>query len=284
MALSFEKSAISNSKIVVGNADGKYGTGNMGVFASQNIQQGEFIFKCDTSTCDYIIRDTTDSLKTKDEFIKCCEMNPDCKDFMLNYQYMVDHDTYLLPRLWKEKKLLCICAFFNHSCNPNSGLNGNASIVSLKNITEGEELTFDYQILDTEASFYSGLSCKCGSNNCRGVLSFDQYRNIEWQNKFYDYSTTYVKNQIDNLKTKWFSSKCCVKRFKPSQKGLVALQSIEKDALVATFSNDVKPESHYLRLSANPTCYLISNRVYTAKEIVLGEELTLDYSNSISEN
>ena len=269
------------SKVVVSNAGGKYGFGNQGVFASQNIQQGEVIFKCDTSNCDYIFGENTESLKTKDDFFKCCEEYPEFKEFIFRYQYMVDHDTYSLPRKWKELKLLCICAFFNHSCEPNCGLIGNSCFVSLKDIPAGEELTYDYQTLDTEGSLYTGLNCKCGSTNCRGILSFEHYRKPEWQDIFYKHCTSYVRDQIDSLKTKWFSSKCYVKRFEPSEKGLVALQSIEKDALVATFSNDVKPESHYLRSSANPSCYLIDNKVYAAKEITPGEELTLDYPNPL---
>ncbi|XP_012566094.2 uncharacterized protein LOC105850153 [Hydra vulgaris] len=265
-------------KIVLCNAEEKYGPGSKALFASQTIEQGQVVLECDELTCDYAIRDTDkDMLKTKEEIINCCNTMPEYEPILMYYQIMVDQDLFMVPRLWKEKKLVCICAFFNHSCDPNCGYKGNA-IISLKNINAGEEVTIDYQMFETESGFASGLKCLCGSNNCRGVLSFDQYRNVEWVAKYYDYSSSYVKSRIDDLRERWFSSQCYVKRFEPLEKGLVALKGIEPDTLVAIFSKDIKPEMHYIRPSINPNCYLVGNDVYTLYKVEPDEELTLKYS------
>ncbi len=33
---------------------------------------------------------------------------------------MIDHDRYDIPKGWKDQRLSCICALFNHSCEGNS--------------------------------------------------------------------------------------------------------------------------------------------------------------------
>ncbi|XP_065680280.1 uncharacterized protein LOC105843597 [Hydra vulgaris] len=263
------------AKVAVVKLDEKYGLRNQGVFATQNIHQGEVIFRCDPSVCDY---DNADLLKTKDEMNEYFVKFPQCKEYIVRYTHMVDHDTYVLPKNWEELKLECICTLFNHSCQPNSALVENDHFVALRDIAAGEELTYDYQTLETEASLDVGLNCKCGSDNCRGVLLYDLYRNDKWQSMFYDYCSPYVKDQIDNLKTRWFSSECYVKRLDGSQLGLVATKAIAKNTLVAIFSNDVRPELHYLRPSIIPNCIVIENKVFTAKDIKPGEEMTLDYT------
>jgi len=79
--------------------------------------------------------------------------------------------------------------FFNHSCDPTCGFAAldSALVVAIRDIEVGEELTYDYQFMDTEPSFYDGINCKCGTKKCRGVLRFDQYRNVDWQKKYYKY-------------------------------------------------------------------------------------------------
>ena len=278
MGSNLEEIDFGISEVVITNCDAKYGSDHQGVFASRNIQKGEVIMKWNASICDYTEEDNKDFLKTKEELFECIKKFPEYKDFLFKYNYMVDYDTYLIPRKWKAKKLDCICGLVNHSCEPNCALIEKNHFISLRNISAGEELTYDYQTLDTEGSFDFGLNCKCGSNKCYGILLFNLYRKDEWLSKYYEYCSTHVKDHINNLKTKWFSSDCYVKRYDSSQKGLTALKSIAKDTLVATFCNSVLPGSHYIRSCSKPTCYLIDNQVFTAREIRAGEELTLDYS------
>ena len=83
--------------------------------------------------------------------------------------------------------------FFNHSCDPTCGFAAidSALVVAIRDIEVGEELTYDYQFMDTEPSFYDGINCRCGTKKCRGVLRFDQYRNVDWQKKYYKYCGKY---------------------------------------------------------------------------------------------
>jgi len=64
--------------------------------------------------------------------------------------------------------------FINHSCNPNCKPtieDRRVFIDALRDIEQGEELTFDYK-LDVNASteIKKGYACLCGAPNCRGTM------------------------------------------------------------------------------------------------------------------
>jgi len=58
--------------------------------------------------------------------------------------------------------------FINHSCNPNAGLKRIKTVVAMKNIKKGEEVTIDYSI--TEDDPYWEMQCNCGTPNCRKTI------------------------------------------------------------------------------------------------------------------
>lgn len=58
--------------------------------------------------------------------------------------------------------------FFNHSCNPNSGLkidNNKVILIAIKKIKKGEEMTWDYSTTMDEDDFE--MNCYCQYKNCR---------------------------------------------------------------------------------------------------------------------
>lgn len=272
-------------QVDVRNAQEKYGFSHQGVFAKESVKRGEAIFTCDLSKCDYLQLEDVSSGRTKEEALEMFKQYPESKDFMHKYSYMIDDDLFDWPRNYIEQTLSEECMFFNHSCDPNCGFQAldSSLVVAIRDIEPGEELTYDYQCMDTEASFYDGLHCKCGSFKCRGVLRFDQYRNIDWQNAYYKYSGAYVKRKIDELKTKWYSSHCCLKYYRKGadtserELGLTVLDKVGKDDLVAIYSDGVRKDAHDLRHSENPTCYLIGNEVYALESWGQGTELTLNF-------
>ena len=71
---------------------------------------------------------------------------------------------------WNKARLI------NHSCDPNSEawiIGRKIYIYSLKDIKEGDELTFDYGF-DIEC--YEDHPCLCGSDNCIGyIVSQEQW-------------------------------------------------------------------------------------------------------------
>ena len=60
--------------------------------------------------------------------------------------------------------------FINHSCNPNCqtvDVRGHIYIIALRNIAAGEELTYEYNLHDSDDS---DADCYCGALACRGTM------------------------------------------------------------------------------------------------------------------
>lgn len=55
----------------------------------------------------------------------------------------------------------------NHSCEPNCGIKNLFSIVAMQDIQKGEELTWDYDIV--EDSDWR-MECLCGSPICKKII------------------------------------------------------------------------------------------------------------------
>lgn len=62
----------------------------------------------------------------------------------------------------------------NHSCNPNCGIKENETgahdFVAMKNISIGEEITFDYAMRNYTVDYFP-KQCMCGADNCRGEIT-----------------------------------------------------------------------------------------------------------------
>ncbi len=86
---------------------------------------------------------------------------------------------------------------FNHSCNPNSFIRGKNELVALKNIDEGEEITYDYSATmgDNEEKIKKAgrelwtCKCNCGNSNCRGTIN--QFKTLPEKVQNY-----YIKNKF----------------------------------------------------------------------------------------
>lgn len=63
--------------------------------------------------------------------------------------------------------------FLNHSCNPTAGIKGKISMVAIRDIRKGEEITVDYSIIEGDKLWE--MKCSCGEKNCRGIIRSIQY-------------------------------------------------------------------------------------------------------------
>lgn len=62
--------------------------------------------------------------------------------------------------------------YINHSCDPNCGIKNKTTLVAIKPIEEGEEITFDYAMTELHIDGFS--ECLCKAKNCRGrIAGFD---------------------------------------------------------------------------------------------------------------
>jgi hypothetical protein len=73
--------------------------------------------------------------------------------------------------------------FINHSCNANVWFHGSENkFLARRDIKMGEEITYDYGT--TECNPKWGMDCLCGLPSCRGRISGDDWKNLEFRTKF----------------------------------------------------------------------------------------------------
>ena len=58
--------------------------------------------------------------------------------------------------------------YTNHSCDPTAFVSAFGTLVALRDIEAGEEITFDYTV--SESSITSPFDCDCGAENCKGRI------------------------------------------------------------------------------------------------------------------
>lgn len=90
--------------------------------------------------------------------------------------------------------------FFNHSCNPNAGINGHLLMVAMRPIAVGEEITYDYCM--TDADYDYSFQCACGLKKCRGTITTSDWKKPALQKKYKNYFSWYVQGKIDTLREK----------------------------------------------------------------------------------
>ncbi|HLC86359.1 MAG TPA: SET domain-containing protein-lysine N-methyltransferase [Candidatus Nanoarchaeia archaeon] len=112
-----------------------------GVFAGENIRKGEKI------------------LKFKGRIVKYAYDS----NFKLGPRWLgIGKNTWIIINKNNPGDMI------NHSCNPNAGLKNKIFLIAIKNIKNGEEVTFDYST--SEEDPYWKMNCKCHAKNCRNII------------------------------------------------------------------------------------------------------------------
>jgi SET domain-containing protein len=88
--------------------------------------------------------------------------------------------------------------FSNHSCDPNIGVQGQIVFVAMRDIHPGEELTHDWATTDDDA--YE-MPCHCGAANCRRVITGQDWRRQDLQEKYEGYMSWYLQQKIRQAPT-----------------------------------------------------------------------------------
>jgi SET domain-containing protein len=78
----------------------------------------------------------------------------------------------------------------NHSCNPNAGIVKDVLLVAMRDIKKGEEITFDYSTVTADNW---QMQCRCGSPNCRKMISNYVDLPAELKKKYDKYTPDWVK-------------------------------------------------------------------------------------------
>ncbi|MDB5237391.1 MAG: nuclear protein [Parcubacteria group bacterium] len=81
--------------------------------------------------------------------------------------------------------------FLNHSCNPSVGVKGQLSLVALRDMKEGDEVTIDYSTIEGDPRWE--MNCLCGEANCRKVIRSIHFIPEAQFKKYLPYVSTYFK-------------------------------------------------------------------------------------------
>jgi uncharacterized protein len=83
----------------------------------------------------------------------------------------------------------------NHSCDPNLWLADEVTLVARRRIEAGEELTVDYATM-TVAPWQ--LECRCGAASCRGVVTGDDWRRPDLQERYRGRFSPFIDARISS--------------------------------------------------------------------------------------
>ncbi|HEY0003366.1 MAG TPA: SET domain-containing protein-lysine N-methyltransferase [Pyrinomonadaceae bacterium] len=83
--------------------------------------------------------------------------------------------------------------FSNHSCEPNIGVQGQIVFVAMRQIEAGEELTHDWAMTDDDS--YE-MKCLCGTPRCRKVITGQDWRRKDLQEKYAGYFSWFLAEKI----------------------------------------------------------------------------------------
>ncbi len=111
-------------------------------------------------------------------------------DIARNRAIQVEYDHHLTSGMLDDDAD-CV----NHSCNPNAGLQGQITLVAIRDIQPDEEICFDYAMSDAHPSFF--LECRCGNPECRGKVTGDDWKLPRLQGRYRGYFSPYIQRMID---------------------------------------------------------------------------------------
>jgi SET domain-containing protein len=83
----------------------------------------------------------------------------------------------------------------NHSCDPNLGWQDDHTLVALRDIAAGEELTIDYATVVADAEFV--MMCHCETYRCRQVVEGGDWQIPQLQRRYAGRWAPAVQRKID---------------------------------------------------------------------------------------
>ncbi|MFA5993403.1 MAG: SET domain-containing protein [Parcubacteria group bacterium] len=120
----------------------------------------------------------------------------DLPEYMNDYALQI-HENFVLGIIKEEE--IFDTDFFNHSCDPNAGFGGQIFLVAMRNIEAGEEVVFDYAMVLHKSRGVKAyeMKCLCKKDNCRGVITENDWKIPQLQKKYNGYFQHYLQKKIN---------------------------------------------------------------------------------------
>lgn len=142
------------SSIIIKNSpvDGR------GLFASRPIKRGEIVWRLDTSE-PKLTYAALQQLSERERSLA----------FQFGNEFIICHDG---------------SEYMNHGCDPNTWWASDTELAARRDITSGEEITYDYVTADISPAWQAPWRCRCGSALCRHIISSEDYKDQQWQKRY----------------------------------------------------------------------------------------------------
>ena len=88
----------------------------------------------------------------------------------------------------------------NHSCDPNTWMKDEVTIIARRKIKPREELTIDYAVFVLDINYKMPSNCKCGTNLCRHDITGKDWQRKELQKRYKNHFSPYLNRKIKKLK------------------------------------------------------------------------------------
>lgn len=134
--------------------------GGMGLFARVPLSRGELVWWKDRS--DVVELFTLEEIRSW--------AAADQRRFLAT-SCQVGDDLYSGPR---AGVVTDIADYMNHSCDPNVWFVGDDTMVAMRDIAAGEEITYDYAT--SECAEHFAMQCRCRTPKCRGQVRGTDFR------------------------------------------------------------------------------------------------------------
>lgn len=112
-------------------------------------------------------------------------------DLMGHIGTQIDDNFFIVPTSREEIKAR---GTINHSCEPSCGFKDQIQLFAIRDIKAGEEITLDYAFC--ESLYPMNFECKCGAKSCRKVVTNNDWKIKEVQEKYGKYFSPYLKRKI----------------------------------------------------------------------------------------
>ena len=86
--------------------------------------------------------------------------------------------------------------FFNHSCDPNTWMDDEATMSARRDIEIGEEVTVDYALLVAHPGYVTVANCRCKSPLCRHHITGDDWKLLELQERYKGHFPPYYNDVL----------------------------------------------------------------------------------------
>jgi uncharacterized protein len=87
----------------------------------------------------------------------------------------------------------------NHSCDSSAWMEDDATLVARRDIESGEEVTIDYALFTTQSNWMLDTRCRCGSPFCRRIITGDDWRQPDVQERYRNHFSPFINRRIEKL-------------------------------------------------------------------------------------